>query len=621
MPRGYAGRLLRVDLTTGSFREEPLKEELMRDYIGGNGFAARILYDELKPGIDPLGPENKLLILTGPLTGTAAPSSGRWAAYAKSPVTTAVWGEAHCGGTFGPELKYAGFDGIIFEGRAEKPVYLWIDSGKYELKDAAGVWGRDVFETERLLKEEVGDETVKIISIGPAGEKLVRIACITDSLYRVAGRCGLGAVMGSKNLKAVVARGELDIEVEDPDGFEEACGAALSKMKEAPVTGTALPMYGTQVLTAIINEHGIYPTNNFRDSGALPGYEAITGETMRDTILIKNRGCRFCWIRCARYTAIRSGPYAGCIGEGPEYETVWAFGGQCGITRLDAITYANWLCNKYGIDTISAGNLIGWAMELYEKGLITKEGTGGIDLRFGNWDAMVEMTEAIALRRGFGDVLAEGWLLAAKKIGKGSERFIMGVKGLGLPAYDPRGVFAHGLGYATSSRGGCHLRAYMIAPEILGIPEKLDPLTTEGKAKWTIAFQDGFAVVDSLIICKFVTFGIWMEDIAPILSAATGFKYTADGLMKIGERIWNLERAIMCREGIRRKDDTLPERCLKEPMPVGAAKGRVVPLEPMLDEYYELRGWDKEAGIPTPEKLRELGLSKAAEDMERLLAG
>jgi len=619
MPRGYMGKVLRVDLTAGKWKVEELPEGLMRNYVGGNGFAARWLFDELKPGIDPLSPENPLIFATGPLTGTAFPSSGRWAAYAKSPLTTAIWGEAHSGGHWGPELKYAGYDAIIVTGRSEKPVYIWIDDGQVEIRDATHLWGKDVLDTDEMIKQEIGDETVKAIYIGPAGEKLVRLACIMDSLYRAAGRCGLGAVMGSKRLKAIVCRGGQDIEVAKPDEFLTVVDELVEKMKDNPITGEALPMYGTDVLTNIINAAGGLPTFNFQQ-GWHPEAWRNSGEHMRATILIKNRGCRFCWIRCARFCAITSGPYAGVVGEGPEYETVWAFGSQCGVFRLDAIHAANMLCNKYGLDTISTGNLIGWAMELYERGILTKEDTDGLDLHFGNHEAMVELIERIALRKGkFADLLAEGPLRAAEKIGKGSERLFMGVKGLGLPAYGPRAFWGHALAYATSVRGGCHLRAYMIAPEVLGVPKKMDPLTTEGKAEMCIFFQNYFAFVDSSLVCKFVTFALTPDDFARAMTACTGWEWTADDVLKTGERIYNLERMIQCREGVGRKDDTLPERFLKEPAPVGPAKGKVVPLKEMLDEYYTLRGWDVETGIPTPSKLRELGLEKEAELAEKLI--
>jgi len=618
MPRGFAGKILKVNLSANNYAIEELSEGLMKNYLGGNGFAARILYDELPLGIDALSPDNILIFATGALTGTIFPCSGRWGAFSKSPLTTAIWGEAHSGGYWGPELKFSGFDAIIFYGKSEKPVYLWIDDGKVEIRDAKHLWGKDVFETDVILKEEIGDESIKSVCIGPAGEKLVRLACIMDSLHRAAGRCGIGAVMGSKNLKAIACRGSKDIEVANPEKFIEVTDSLREKMKENPITGEALPMYGTNVLTNIINAAGAWPVYNFQQ-GWHPEAWKDSGETLRDTILVKNRACRFCNIRCARYSYVSYGPYTGVVGEGPEYETVWAFGGQCGVFRLDAIHAANIICNKYGIDTISTGNIIGWAMELYERGILTDADTDGLCLKFGNDQAMVELTRRIALREGkLGDLLAEGWIKASEKIGKGSDRLIMGVKGLGLPAYEPRGVFGHALSYATSIRGGCHLRAYMIAAEILGVPKKMDPLTTEGKAEMCKMFQDYFAVVDSVEVCKFVTFALTPEDFALALKASTGWDFTAETVLKTGERIYNLERLIQCREGIRRKDDTLPERFLKEPAPVGPPKGKVVPLDEMLDEFYKLRGWDPKTGIPLPKKLKELGLEKESEMVKKL---
>lgn len=619
MPRGFAGNILKVNLSNSKIVVEPTPEYWMREYLGGNGFAARILFDELPIGIDALSPENILIFATGALTGTLFPCSGRWGVYGKSPLTTAIWGEAHSGGYWGPELKYAGFDAIVLYGRAEKPVYLWIDDGKAELKDAKHVWGKDVFETDTILREEISDENVKSIYIGPAGEKLVRLACIMDSLHRAAGRCGLGAVMGSKNLKAIACRGSKDIEAADPEKFLKVTDSLREKMKENAITGRGLPMYGTDVLINVTNTAGILPTYNFQQ-GWHPESWKNSGETLRDTILVKNRACRFCNIRCSRYSAVLTGSYADVVGEGPEYETVWAFGNQCGVFRLDAIHVANIICNRYGIDTISTGNIIGWAMELYERGIITDTDTDGLCLKFGNDEAMVELTRRIALREGkFGDLLAEGLIKAAERIGKGSERLIMHVKGLGLPAYEPRGVWGHALSYATSIRGGCHLRAYMIAPEILGVPKKMDPLTVEGKAEMCKMFQDYFAVVDSVQVCKFVTFALTIDDFAAALTALTGWEYTGESLLKVGERIYNLERIIQCREGIRRGDDALPDRFLKEPAPVGPAKGKVVPLDVMLDEFYKIRGWNIKTGVPTPGKLKELGLEKEAELASKLI--
>ena len=627
MADGHMNRILRVILTTAKLKTEPVPEAWKKNYIGGNGFAARILYDELERGIDPLGPGNKLIFMTGPLTGTLCPASGRYAVYAKSPLT-GVWGEAHSGGHFGPEMKFAGFDGVVFEGKSEKPVYLFIDDGKPELRDAEELWGKDTHETEEMIREEIGDDAVRVATIGPAGEKLVRIACIINDRHRAAGRCGLGAVMGSKNLKAVACRGNQEIEIADPDKILDLLDPIFDRMARDSITGDPLPMEGTQALTDGMNDEGIYPVHNFRDSGTMPGYENITGETMRNTILIKTLACAFCNIRCARYTVAHSPQWGTVMEEGPEYETVWAFGGATGVTNLADIQMADLLCDKLGLDTISAGNIIGFAMECYEKGLITDKETDGLCLNFGNGIDMVKMVERIASREGWlGDALAEGWREAAKRIGKGAEYYIMAVRNLGIPAYDPRAVWGMALNYATSLRGGCHLRAYTNAIESTTIGHAngqdifIKPGVAEDKPQWVIAFQNQYAALDSLILCKFTSFAIGPEDYAAMLSVVTGLDWTAESFLKAGERIWNLERCFNVREGERRKDDTLPRRFLKEPLPVGPPdrRGLTVPLDQLLDAFYEQRKWDKKTGIPTLEKLQELGLTKAAKDVEGLV--
>ena len=604
------GKFLRVNLTDGTIKEEKISDEVLKMFIGGRGLGVKILYDELKPGVDPLSPENKIVILTGPLTGTAAPSSGRWCSVTKSPLTGTIH-DSHSGGYFGPELKFAGFDGIIIEGVSEKPVYLWIHDGEAELRDASHLWGKDTHDTTDMICKELGDEKIKVACIGPAGENLVKIAGIINDKHRAAGRGGHGAVFGSKKLKAIAVRGTQRVPITSEEAFREAARRALDKIKESAVTSQSLPAYGTAVLVNIINEQGLFPTRNFQ-TGVFPTATRISGETMAETILVKKKPCWGCPIACGRVTKVPPwSPYSG-EGEGPEYETIWAFGAQCGVDNLEAIAKANYLCNELGLDTISMGHVIGTAMELYEKGYIKPEQTRGVDLKFGNVEAVVELTWRTAYRSGLGDDLAEGSKRLAEKYG--APELSMDVKGQELPAYDPRGAQGHGLGYATSNRGGCHLRAYMISAEILGIPEKLDPLTTEGKAKWVITFQDLFATCDSLVLCKFVTFAFGAEEFADMLSAATGWNLTADDVMKIGERIYNLERAFNIREGFKgREEDTLPKRLLEEPMPEGPVKGYVVKLNEMLDEYYSLRGWKD--GVPTKDKLRELGLDKAAEEV------
>jgi aldehyde:ferredoxin oxidoreductase len=596
-------KLLRVDLSSGSMRDEFVDEDEVKLFIGGRGLGVKILIEELNPGADPLGPDNKLLFMTGPATGTAFPTSGRFHVVTKSPQTGGI-GDTNCGGTFGPELRFAGYDGIIIEGKAAEPVYLWIREGEAEIRPAGRYWGKGTWGTEDGIRKELGDPDVKIASIGPAGENLVLCAAIITDKHRAAGRTAAGAVMGSKRLKAVAVRGTKKPPVADEGKLREAVGKALKILRENAVVGKGLPTYGTAILVNIINEAGIFPTRNFQ-TGVFAAADKMSGETIAKMILVKNKACWGCPIACGRVTRITQPPYQ-VEGEGPEYGTDWSMGANCGVDDLNAITKAHNLCDELGMDPISFGNTLGCAMELYERGKISKEKLGGLELKFGNPQVVVELAWRTAHRVGFGNSIALGAKRLAEKYG--APEVAMHVKGLELPAYDPRGVQGHGLGYATSNRGGCHLRAYMIAPEVLGIPERLNRFTTEGKAHWVKTFQDLFCVVDSAVVCKFLTFGIGAPEIVEMLNAITGWGWAVDDLMKVGDRIYTLERLFINREGFGRKDDTLPKRLLEEPMPEGPSKGHVVKLGAMLDEYYALRGWKDSK--PTPEKLKELGLSK-----------
>ena len=594
-------KLLRVNLLTEKIRRQTIDAKTTKEYVGGRGLGVRILYDELKPKTDPLGPKNLLMFMVGPATGTAFPASGRFHVVTKSPLTGGI-GDTDCGGNWGPELRFAGFEGIVFEGRAEEPVYLWVHDGKAELRSAEKYWGNGVWDTEDGIREELKEPKAKMASIGPAGENLVLCAGIINDKHRAAGRTAAGAVMGSKNLKAVAVRGTGKPPVADPAGLREAVKKADKKLKENPVTGKGLPTFGTAVLVNIINEAGIFPTRNFQ-TGVFPTAKKTSGETIKETILIETKPCWGCPIACGRVTRVTASPYQ-VEGEGPEYETDWSMGANCGIDDLNAITKAHNICDDMGMDPISYGNTVGCAMELYEKGKIPKEKLGGLELKFGNPQVIVELAWRTAHRHGFGDDIA----LGAKRLAEmyGAPELAMHVKGLELPAYDPRGIQGHGLGYATANRGGCHLRAYMIAPEILGLPEKLDPFKTEGKPQFLKTFQDFWCVVDSLVVCKFLSFALSADDHKDLINPITGWNWTTEDLLKTGERIYNLERMFINREGFGRKDDTLPRRLLKDPMPEGPAKGRVCELEKMLDEYYEVRGWKD--GKPTREKLKELGL-------------
>lgn len=598
---GWTGKILRVNLSARSVSVEDLCPEVAEKYLGARGLGTKVLYDELKPGIDPLGPDNKIIFATGPLTGTAATSAGRYNVVTKSPLTGFI-AASNSGGYFPAELKYAGFDAIIVEGAADKPVYIWVHNGKAEIRSAKHVWGKNTAETTDILVAET-DPDAKVACIGPAGERLVLFACVVNDKGRAAGRSGVGAVMGSKNLKAIVVRGTGDVKVADPTKFREAVLAAFKKIKEFPVTSQGLPTYGTAVLVNVINQHGAFPTRNFQ-TGVFEGAEKISGETLAATLLVRKRACFGCPIACGRPSVVKSGKYKG-EGEGPEYETIWALGAACGVDNLEAVTKANYLCNELGLDPISMGSTIACAMELYEKGYLPKSATD-IPLRFGDADAVVEATRKTGYREGVGDLLAKGSYRLAAEFGH--PELSMSAKKQEYPAYDPRGVKGIGLNYATSNRGGCHVRGYTISPEILGVPEKIDPLSKDGKAAWVKAFQDVTALVDSVGMCLFTTFALGAPDVASMLESATGIPFPVEKAVLAGERIWNLERLFNLREGLTKADDALAPRLLTEPMPEGPAAGQVVELADMLADYYAARGWSED-GKPSAETLERLGLA------------
>jgi aldehyde:ferredoxin oxidoreductase len=588
--------IIRVDLAKQSYKVEKTGDEVLRKYIGGRGLGVRILYDELKPKTGPLKPENKLIFMTGPLIGTYVPTAGRFHVITKSPLTGGI-GDSNCGGDWGPELRFAGYDGIIFEGKAPKPVYMWIHDGAVEFKSAAGLWGKGVWDTEDMIREEIGEKNAKIASIGPAGENLVLIAGIINRKHRAAGRTGVGAVMGSKNLKAIVVRGSKKVPIANESKLREVVKKAQAMIKENGATGQGLPTLGTINLINVSNENRILPTRNFQSS-YFPKAENVSGETLKDKYLKGNIGCWGCPIKCGRVTEVKTGPYK-IDGEGPEYEACWALSADCGIDNLEAVIKAANLCDDMGMDPISYGSTIACAMELFEKGKIPEAMLGKLDLKWGAVDTIVDLVEMTAHRKGFGDEIADGSMRLAKKYG--APELAMQVKGLELPAYDPRGVQGHALGFATSNRGGCHLRAYMIQVEIFGMPEKLDRFAVADKAKWVKMFQDLFAVVDSAQICKFAINALGAPEVTEFINAVTGWNWTVDDMMKTGERIYNLERMFINREGFTGKDDTLPKRFLEIPNPIP------VRLSKLLSDYYDVRGWTD--GKPTSSKLKELGLA------------
>jgi len=599
---GWTGKILRVNLSTGKLSTEPLDPDSAKDYLGARGLGTKIMTDEVDPKVDPLSPKNKLIFAPGPLTGSYAPSAGRYTVVTKGALTGAI-ASSNSGGVWGPELKFAGYDALIIEGAAPKPVYLWIRNQKVEIRDASHIWGKTVPETSDAIRAETDDDA-KIACIGPAGENRVLFAAIMNDLHRAAGRSGTGAVMGSKNLKAIAVVGSGAVTCADPKAFETAVMDAREKIQKHPVGGAGLRLYGTNVLTNILNEVGGYPTRNFQD-GHFPTADKIGGETLAATLLQRPRGCFSCIISCGRVTKVTNKKYAG-EGEGPEYETAWGFGGDCGVDNLDAVTKANYLCNEYGMDTISMAATIACAMELYERGFISRKDTGGVALEWGNAEAMVEATRLTGVGEGFGKKLALGSYRLAESYGH--SELSMTVKKQEIPAYDARAIQGIGLNYATANCGAAHVRGYTISPEVLGVPMKVDKDTIEGKPALVILFQNLTAALDATGSCLFATFGIGADELAGMLSAVTGVAYTTDDFMKCGDRIYNLERQWNLAAGLTAKDDTLPIRLLNEPIKTGASKGMVSRLPEMLPTYYELRGWDGN-GVPTPAKLGELSLT------------
>ncbi|MBL7190048.1 MAG: aldehyde ferredoxin oxidoreductase family protein [Phycisphaerae bacterium] len=596
---GYAGTFLRINLSTGQIDKESLDLELAAKFIGGRGLASYFLTQEVDPDVEPLDPANKLIVATGPLTGSRAPTGGRYMVVTKSPLSGTI-ASSNSGGFWGAELKRAGYDFIIIEGKSDKPCYIHINDDTVEIRDAGKYWGKLVGETTDLLLEDTGDPKARVLTIGPAGEKLSLLAAIMNDKYRAAGRSGVGAVMGSKNLKAIVARGTGKLKPAREDECKSVVKNALKKIRENDVTSKGLPTYGTSVLVNVINESGIYPTNNFQES-YFPTADKTSGETLAEKYLVRNVACFACPIACGRYSKVGE-----VEGEGPEYETIWSYGASCGVDDLEAIIKANNWCNEYGLDTISAGATIACAMELCQKGLVDPDEIDGPALEFGSGEAIVEWTRKMGESEGFGAKLALGSARLAEQYG--APELSMSVKKLELPAYDVRGIQGHGLQSATSNRGGCHVRGYLIAPEIIGLPEKLDPLSLEGKAVWVKIFQDLTAVIDSLGLCLFTSFALGADDYRDMFNAIAGQDLTTESLLQAGDRIWNLERMFNLNAGVGPEQDKLPRRLLAEPISSGPCKGHVHRLPELLPEYYKERGWD-EKGLPTEEKLAQLEIA------------
>lgn len=600
---GWTGKIIRINLSDGSIKTESLKISDMKDYIGARGLGTKLFFDEVDPRVDPLSPDNKMVFLAGPLTGTIASSGGRYNVVTKG-VLNGTIAASNSGGTFGPEIKYAGYDGFIIEGKAKDPVYLWVNNDQVEIRDASELWGKNTVDTTDLIKASTDDEA-KVACIGPAGENLVKFACVMNEYNRAAGRSGAGAVMGSKNLKAIAVRGTKGIKVADNKRFLEAIMDARAKLKAHPVTGEGLKAYGTNILVNILNEHGGLPVKNFSEAAIFSGAEKISGEYQAEKYLVRNKGCFGCSIGCGRVTRIKQGKYQG-VGEGPEYEATWAMGANLALDNFEAISKANFLCNELGLDPITMGGTLSCAVEMAVKGLIPPEDTD-MELQWSDPDLLVEMVKKTAYRDGFGNRLAEGSYRLAESYGH--PEYSMTSKKQELPAYDPRGQQGIGLNYATSNRGGCHVRGYMTSPEVLGIPVVVDPDATEGKAELLKLFQDLTALIDSAGLCLFITFALGLPEISEQLRSATGVELSDEEFLQAGERIWNLERLFNLKAGFSKEDDILPRRLTEEPMPAGPHQGRVVELDKMLPEYYQLRGWN-ENGEPTGEKLALLGISR-----------
>jgi len=614
---GWTGKILRVDLTNGTTKSEPLNMDWADKYLGQRGLASKYLVEEIDPKCDPLGPDNKVIFATGPLTGTCASTGGRYSVITKGPLTGAI-ACSNSGGYWGAELKFAGWDMIILEGCSPNPVYLTVFDDDVQIRDASEIWGKSVWEADAWIKAAHQDSMMHVAGIGVAGENQVLYSCVVNDLHRAAGRSGVGVALGSKNVKAVAVRGTGGVKVKDFKAFMAATSAGKKTLKDNAVTGQSLPAYGTQVLMNVINEAGALPTRNGQ-AVQFDGASDISAEAMAEPrksdgkpSLLTNQACFSCTIACGRISkidenhfTIQNKPEYWHASGGLEYEAAWALGAATGVNDLEALIYANFICNEQAIDPISFGATVGAAMELYETGVINSDTTGGIELKFGSAEALTKAVELTGKAGGFGKELGLGSARLTAKYGK--PELSMTVKSQEFPAYDPRGIQGMGLTYATSNRGACHLRSYTVSSEILGVPEKTDPHVTDGKAGLVKAFQDATAAVDSSGLCVFTTFAWTLDDIAPQIDAACEGSWSPDKLLEVGERVWNMERIFNNDAGFTAADDKLPERLVKDAAKTGPAKGLVSGLDKMLPKYYEMRGWTPD-GAPTNETISRLAL-------------
>jgi len=605
---GWYGKVLRVDLTNQTHTIESVAPQFAKDYIGGRGWAIKYLMDGMDPKEDALSPKNMLIFATGPLTGSPAPTGNRYMVVTKSPLT-GVLTNSNSGGDFPTWMKRTGFDLFIFVGRAETPVYLWVTDDHVEIRPAGHIWGKQVPEATDMMLAETHPKA-KVACIGPAGERLVRAAAIMNDKDRAAARSGVGAVMGSKNLKGVVVNGTHKIGMADLDGMKTLSLSMQREVGEASKT-SSLRIYGTPYVPDVTNEMGILPTRNFQ-TGRFEGVENINGPALNASFLIRPGACHRCPIVCNRITKVDTPGYEG-EGEGPEYESIGALGSACGVDNLAAITKANYLCNEYGMDTITVGMTIACAMEMYEEGIIP-EGDIGQPLNFGDADGMIALLKKMAMREGFGDKLAEGSYALAESYGH--PEYSISAKKLEFPGYDPRGAKGMGLLYATSNIGASHMAGDLAYAEVFGTPAKIDPLTIENKPELIMRYEDAFTLIDAAGLCVFLAVRyvfdddvmLWPTRLTELMNLTTGANYTPKTIMQAAERVYNLERMFLLEAGITKVDDTLPPRMLEEPLTEGPAAGHIVELDEMLPLFYKARGWD-ENGVPSQEKLQELGLA------------
>jgi aldehyde:ferredoxin oxidoreductase len=598
--KGFFGKLLRINLSTKEISTEKIKPELWENYLGGRGLGAFFLTKEVSPQTEALSPENKLIFMNGALAGTSIPGNNKICVTFKSPLTN-TYSYSLCGGHYGPELKYAGYDGLIIEGKAKEPVYLWIDDDNIEIKQAEHIWGKLIPEAEDKIRKELGeDKNIQIAVIGPGGERKVNYACITSGKYREFGRGGGGAVMGSKNLKGIAIRGSHDVEVADLDKTIDLT-KRLIKNLQASRAGEVRRVYGTMELVERINGAGFWTTRNFSEGHFEEGYK-LEGKQMREEVIVNDSSCFGCPIACGKwtYTTTKNGKEVHM--EGPEFETVGMLGSNCGISSWETLLRATKICDTYGIDTINAGACISMVMEAYEAGRLAKQDTDGIELNFGNDEALIEVLTMIGERKGIGDILAKGVARAAKELG--IEDLAIHSKGQSFPVYDPRGAKAMALTYATSPKGAHHMFATTFGGELAAG----NRFEIEGKGEFEQTHQFSMAIVDSIALCSTMRAGTTLEDQAQAYSAVTGLNITVEKLNTAAERIINMERMYNIKLGLDRSDDTLPDRFLKEPMPKGKSKGQTVDLESLLDDYYNVMGWSSN-GIPSEDKLKELGLT------------